>query len=169
MYSTSSSVFTFKCQVFCIQPGGLVNGLIFWPQTIHLTKTEDVKHPLCPWSMDLTDVTWHSKAYLTFLEVQGPLKFAAWSSGLETPKQHQTDDKEDKMRFSTSVICKLDEIWQTPTPLTLKSAPVQALISSGVSPSHSSIRVRPLVWSTSNTAWWRDRQREREREGKNKY
>lgn len=40
--------------------------------------------------------------------------------------------------------------------LTSKSVPVHALISSGVSPSQSSIRVRPFVLSTSNTAWWKE-------------
>lgn len=40
--------------------------------------------------------------------ITGPLKFAAWSSGLETPKLYQTDDK-DKMRFSPSVICELSD------------------------------------------------------------
>lgn len=59
---------------------------------------------------------------------------------------------------------------QTVALLTAKSVPVHALISSGVSPSNTSIRVRPFVLSTSNTAWRRETgQKEREgAEGKKK-
>lgn len=43
------------------------------------------------------------------LFTMGPLKFAAWSSGLETPKMHRTENKEDKIRLAPSVICEWSE------------------------------------------------------------
>lgn len=57
---------------------------------------------------------------------------------------------------------------QTVALLTAKSVPVHALISSGVSPSHTSMRVRPVVLSTSNTAWQKRNRAEKEGGKENK-
>lgn len=54
------------------------------------------------------------------------------------------------------------------TLLTSKSVPVHPLISSGVSPSHISTRVRPFVLSTSNTAWPKNERKRIEMSERNK-
>lgn len=84
-------------------------------------------------------------------------RFAAWPAGWETPRRYQTDQKGGErcpmvvITWSEKMKCSAGS--QTVMSPTSKSVPVHALISSGVSPSHTSIRVRPFVLSTSNTAW----------------
>lgn len=77
------------------------------------------------------------------------VRSAAWASGWETPgrrRREQTQWWHFAFREHASTQDEASRTW--------KSAPVHALMSSGVSPSHTSIRVRPFPLSTSNTAWW---------------
>lgn len=98
----------------------------------------------------------------TKIHCKAPFRFAAWTLGWEIPRK---DTRQIKRKQRRVMKMKCSPRRQTVELLTWKSVPVHALISSGVSPSHTSIRVRPFVSSTSNTAWWTQSGRERERKG----